>query len=230
MINGKTLLAIIPARGGSKGIPKKNISILAGKPLINWTIEEAKKSKYIDRLILSSDDPEIIEIAKASGCEVPFVRPRELATDESPIIESILHAINTLPDKYDYILILQPTSPLRKINHIDAAINIIGNSDADSLASISLVEKSPYWMFYLNDKGKLNPLMGDIKSSNRQYLPDIYVCNGAIYIIKYDILKNKKTIIDTNTIGFIMEAQVSLDIDEEIDFKVAETILKSNME
>ncbi len=230
MINGKTLLAIILARGGSKGIPKKNISILAGKPLINWTIEEAKKSKYIDRLILSSDDPEIIEIAKASGCEVPFVRPRELATDESPIIESILHAINTLPDKYDYILILQPTSPLRKINHIDAAINIIGNSDADSLASISLVEKSPYWMFYLNDKGKLNPLMGDIKSSNRQYLPDIYVCNGAIYIIKYDILKNKKTIIDTNTIGFIMEAQVSLDIDEEIDFKVAETILKSNME
>ena len=122
MLNGKTILAIIPARGGSKGIPRKNIKPLAGKPLIAWTIEEAKKSKYIDRLILSSEDEEIIRIAKKWGCEVPFVRPKEFAEDETSGIEPILHAIETLSEKYDYVCLLQPTSPLRTVNDIDGCI------------------------------------------------------------------------------------------------------------
>ncbi len=113
MIAGKTVLAIIPARGGSKGVPRKNIRLLAGKPLIVWTIDEAKKSKYIDRFILSSEDDEIIKIAREYGCEVPFKRPIELAQDDTPGIEPVIHAINTLEDKYDYVVLLQPTSPLR---------------------------------------------------------------------------------------------------------------------
>nr|HPK54819.1 acylneuraminate cytidylyltransferase family protein [Smithellaceae bacterium] len=116
MIQGKTVLAIIPARGGSKGIPRKNITNLAGKPLIAWTIEEAKKSKYIDRLILSSEDNEIIQVAKEWGCEVPFIRPRELAEDDTLGIEPVLHALNTIKKKYDYVVLLQPTSPLRSVD------------------------------------------------------------------------------------------------------------------
>lgn len=122
------ILAIIPARGGSKGVPRKNIRDLAGKPLIAWTIEEAKKSKYITRLILSSEDEEIIEAAKKYGCEVPFVRPIELAQDNTPGIEPVLHAIEKCPG-YDYVLLLQPTSPLRTVEDIDGCIEFLLNKN-----------------------------------------------------------------------------------------------------
>lgn len=121
-----TFLAIIPARGGSKGVPRKNIRNLAGKPLIAWTIEEAKKSKYINRVILSSDDNEIIEIAKNYNCEVPFVRPKNIAEDNTPGIDPVLHAIKQCPG-YDYVVLLQPTSPLRTVEDIDGCIRYMLN-------------------------------------------------------------------------------------------------------
>ena len=121
MIEGKKVLAVIPARGGSNGVPRKNIIDVGGKPLIAWTIEEARKSKYIDRLILSSDDREIIEIAKRWGCEVPFEQPAEMARDGTPGIAPVLHAIEMLPD-YDYVVLLQPTSPLRQVEDVDGCI------------------------------------------------------------------------------------------------------------
>ena len=121
MIDNKRVLAIIPARGGSKGVPRKNIRNLAGKPLIAWTIKEGKKSKYIDRLILSSEDSEIIEIAKAYGCDVPFVRPEELAKDNTSGVEPVLHAVSKL-EGYDIVVLLQPTSPLRTVTDIDKCI------------------------------------------------------------------------------------------------------------
>jgi CMP-N,N'-diacetyllegionaminic acid synthase len=113
MINGKTILGIIPARGGSKGIPRKNLIIFGGKPLMAWTIEAGLQSHYIDRLILSSEDEEIIAVAREWGCEVPFIRPAELSRDDTPGIEPVIHAIKTLKTSYDYIILLQPTSPLR---------------------------------------------------------------------------------------------------------------------
>lgn len=119
-----TFLAVIPARGGSKGIPRKNIREIAGKPLIAWSIEEAKKSKYITKLILSSDDKEIIDVAKQYGCEAPFVRPKALAADETPGVDPILHAIEQCPG-YDYVVVLQPTSPLRTVENIDGAIEML---------------------------------------------------------------------------------------------------------
>ncbi|MEH2097772.1 acylneuraminate cytidylyltransferase family protein, partial [Nostoc sp.] len=121
MIHGKKVLAIIPARGGSKAVPRKNIREIGGKPLIAWTIEEAKKSQYIDRLILSSEDDEIISIAQKWGCEIAFKRPVELAQDDTPGIAPVLHALNQLPI-YDYVVLLQPTSPLRQVIDIDGCI------------------------------------------------------------------------------------------------------------
>ena len=125
MIQNKRVLAIIPARGGSKGVSRKNIMVVAGKPLIAWTIEEAIKSRFIDRVVVSSDDSEIIEISRELGANVPFVRPREMAEDDTPMITPVVHLLNKLPDNYDYSVLLQPTSPLRTVQDIDECIKYV---------------------------------------------------------------------------------------------------------
>lgn len=227
MINGKSVLAIIPARGGSKGVPRKNIKVLAGKPLIAWTIEEAQKSKYIDLLILSSDDAEIITVAKEWGCEAPFVRPPELATDATSGIEPILHAINNIPG-YDYVVVLQPTSPLRKFMDIDGALETCINREAVACVSITKVNKTPYWMFSLCNDLRLKPFVkGGNLAMPRQLLPDIYELNGAIYLAETDWFKETKTFINQDTIGYIMPVERSLDIDSLSDFIYAETLIKA---
>jgi N-acylneuraminate cytidylyltransferase len=221
MINGKTVLGIIPARGGSKGIPNKNIKLLANKPLIGWTIEEAKKSKYIDRLILSSDDDEIIKISKGFGCEVPFKRPKELADDNTPGIEPVIHAINTITDKYDFVCLLQPTSPLRRSSDIDGCIEKCIYEKAESCISVTEVDQHPYWMYKIGPKEKLTPFIkNDIDC--RQDLPKIYIVNGAIYFISCELIVKSKKLIFEDTIGFKMKKDYSIDIDDQLDFKIAE--------
>jgi N-acylneuraminate cytidylyltransferase len=221
MINKKTVLAVIPARGGSKGIPRKNIRMLAGKPLIAWTIEEAKKSKYIDRLILSSEDDEIIKVAKEWGCEVPFVRPAALANDDTPGIEPVLHAINALTEKYDYIMLLQPTSPLRTVDDIDNSLNYMVKHSASVCVSISEVNENPYWMFTLDKQRQLRLLINQANiSTRRQDLPRTFMPNGALYIAVTDYLKKEKTFYSDLTIGYIMPKERSHDIDTEIDFMI----------
>ena len=226
MINGKTVLAIIPARGGSKGIPRKNIKLLVGKPLIAWTIEAAKKSKYIDRLILSSEDEEIIKIAKEWGCEVPFIRPKELATDETPGIEPVIHAINTLNKKYDYVCLLQPTSPLRKVGDVDSCIEKCVSANAFSSVSVTEVDKHPYWMYKLSTNSTLKPLFPK-KSllTRRQELPSIYMPNGAIYFANIDHLTKTKSFFTEGTIAYIMKSINSLDIDSPLDFELCASFL-----
>jgi CMP-N,N'-diacetyllegionaminic acid synthase len=178
MIQGKTVLAIIPARGGSKGIPRKNIVSLAGKPLLAWSIEAAKKSKYIDRLILSSEDEEIINIASAWGCDIPFLRPIELARDETPMIEPILHALDTLKDDFFYIVLLQPTSPLRSFTDIDGCIELCHRNQAPACVSITETGKSPYWMYQIDEAGHLLPLLKSrTQFSRRQDVPRCLVNN-----------------------------------------------------
>ena len=154
MIKGKKILGIIPARGGSKGIPKKNIKSLLGIPLIAWTIKEAQKSKYIDKLILSSEDKEIISIAKKYGLEVPFLRPKELSRDDTIPIEVTLHALKQCPG-FDLIVVLQPTCPLRIVEHIDSTIQKLIDLDAPACVSVSLPNKSPYWMYKIDSKERL---------------------------------------------------------------------------
>lgn len=228
MIEDKKILAIIPARGGSKGIPRKNIKELAGKPLIAWTIEEAKKSKYIDRLILSSEDEEIIEVAKKWGCEVPFKRPLELAQDDTPGVEPVIHAVNTLKEKYDYVCLLQPTSPLRKAEHIDGCIEKCINNNAESCVSVTEVDKHPYWFYEIGEDDKLVSLFPDKNIIRRQDLPKVYALNGAVYIAKTKYIISYKSFISNATIPFIMGKSHSIDIDEKIDFQITHYLLKAN--
>ena len=235
MINEKTVLTIIPARGGSKGIPNKNIRNLCGKPLIVWTIGEAKKSKYIDNIIVSTDSQEIAEVSQQYGADVPFTRPTELADDKTPTNEVIIHAIKWLETnkniKYDIIILLQPTSPLRKVSHIDAAIQrFLANPYAKSLIAIKEVEENPYWMKLIDDDGYLKNYISQRNNiTRRQNLPNTYILNGAIYIMRaFDFLNYKSFDVD-NTIPFIMDAKSSIDIDTEIDFKLAEVLLNRNL-
>ena len=227
MISGKSILAIIPARGGSKGLPRKNIREVGGKPLIAWTIEEAKKSKYIDRLILSSEDEEIIKIAKTWDCEVPFVRPIELAQDDTPGIEPVLHAIKAIPEKYDYVVLLQPTSPLRKVEDIDGCIELCIQNNAPACVSVTEPDKNPYWMFTIDKKGQLNPFVVAARLiTRRQDLPKVYALNGAVCVAKRDWLEKNKNFISEETMAYMMDEERSLDIDSESNLNYCDFILK----
>lgn len=219
------ILAVIPARGGSKSVPRKNIKELAGKPLIAWTIEEAKKSKYITRTILSSEDEEIIEKAKQYGCDVPFIRPLELAQDNTPGIDSVLHAIEQCPG-YEYVVLLQPTSPLRTVEDIDGCIEYALQHKANFCVSITEPEKSPYWMYTL-ETGSLKPLIEQKQlTTRRQELPCVYALNGAVYVAEIKRLQKIKSFITDETIGYVMEKGHSYDIDTEDDFLFCEWNIK----
>ncbi|MEN6348192.1 MAG: acylneuraminate cytidylyltransferase family protein [Syntrophomonas sp.] len=221
MIDGKSVLAIIPARGGSKGIPHKNIRNLAGKPLIAWTIEEAKKSRCIDRLILSSDDEEIIRVAKEWGCEVPFIRPAELAQDDTPGIDPVIHAINTLDEIYDYAVLLQPTSPLRIVDDIDNCIRQCLRLGAPACVSVTEAQQNPYWMYKLDKDMRMSPVINQSSEINRrQDLPRFYVLNGAVYVAEVNYLTEHKSFLTTATLAFPMPAIRSIDIDTELDFSI----------
>ena len=228
MFDKKKILAIIPARGGSKGIPRKNIRNLGGKPLISWTIEAAKKSKYIDRLILSSEDEEIIAVAKKYGCEVPFIRPAELAMDDTPGTAPVLHVIQILKEHFDYLVLLQPTSPFRTAEDIDGAIqHCIGNKE-DACVSVVESEKHPAWMFFLTERKKLAPVL-DQKTlvTHRQQLAPVYVLNGAIYVVNVRVfLQEEIFLLPNRTISYQMPKERSIDIDSEFDFKQCEWIAK----
>jgi CMP-N,N'-diacetyllegionaminic acid synthase len=227
MIQGKSVLAVMPARGGSKGMPRKNIREIAGKPLIAWTIEAAKKSKYIDRLIISSEDTEIINVAKRLGCEAPFIRPAELAQDNTPGIEPVLHAIRSLPG-YDYVVLLQPTSPFRTCEDIDGCIELCENKHANSCVSVAEPDKSPYWMFTINAEGKMRQLINQKEiPARRQDLPKVYVLNGAVYVADAKCLLKRKSFLAEDTVPYIMGRLASIDLDTEEDFVFAEFCMRS---
>ena len=233
MINGKTVLAIIPARGGSKGVPRKNIKNLCGKPLIIWTIGEGLKSKYIDRIIVSTEDEEIAEMSKKHGAEVPFMRPKELSEDDTPGAEPLLHCINWLKnneDYYpDYICTLQCTSPFRKSKHIDEALEQLLKQGGDSIVGVCESEISPYWMKRILN-GKIVDFIDNSKVYNRrQDLPVIYRLNGALYIGKTDILLKNRNWYTDNTLPYVMSNEDSIDIDTILDFKFAELIMKEKI-
>lgn len=231
MISNKRILAVIPARGGSKGIPRKNIKELNGKPLIGYAIEEASKSKYIDKLIVSTEDKEIAQVSKQLGAEIPFLRPMELAADDTPGIKPILHAVNWFNEKgctFDYIICLQCTSPFRKVEQIDEAIEKLVNEDVDSIVSICESEVSPFWMKRI-ENGIMKDFLSDIQFyPRRQDTPKIYRLNGAIYIAKLEILLKNKNWYTKNTLAYVMDRKSSIDIDDMIDFKFAEFLMKEN--
>jgi N-acylneuraminate cytidylyltransferase len=228
MIQGKSILAIIPARGGSKGIPRKNIRMLVGKPLIAWTIEEAKKSKYIDRLILSSEDEEIIKVAQEWGCEVPFIRPAALANDETPGIEPILHAINTLQEKYDYVVLLQPTSPLRLADDIDGCIETCLFYSSPSCVSVAEVDQHPYLMYSIDKTESMSPLLNrEVENCRRQDFLVVYILNGAVYVAASAWLQQNRSFLSSSTKAYIMPKERSLDIDDDRDLFLCEMLFNN---
>jgi len=217
MINGNRVLGVIPARGGSKGVPGKNIRHVGGKPLIAWTIEAGQASKFIDRVVLSSDDLEIISVAQKHNCDVPFVRESQLADDTTPTIDVALDALNRCPD-YEWVVLLQPTSPLRTSQDIDRAIERCVALNAPSCVSVCLAKESPYWMFTLNQGAHLAALLPNQAVTRRQDLPPVYSLNGAIYVANAEWLKRERKFLALETVAYEMPVERSLDIDTESDF------------
>ena len=224
MFKSKKILAVITARGGSKTLPKKNILDFNGKPLIFWTIDVAQKSKYIDRTILSTDSQEIVETARLFNCEVPFLRPPEYATDTSSSVEVILHALSIV-EGFDYFVLLQPTSPLRNSNDIDNCIELCLNSNAFSSVSVCLMEKPLNYVCSLDDN-RINFIVSNNLISRRQDAFKNYVLNGAIYVVNIESFLKQKKFIDETSVGFVMPSARSIDIDNELDFCIAEYIFK----
>ncbi len=230
MYKGKKILAIIPARGGSKGVPRKNIKMLAGKPLLAWTIAEANKSKLIDMCVVSTEDEEIKSVAEAWGGNVPFMRPAELAQDDTPGIEPVLHAMELMPG-YDLIVLLQATSPLRTVEDIDGAIVHCMEKERESCVSVVEVTHSPYWMYRLDSQACLQPILKIEKeeSYQRQKLPKVYQLNGAVYVESVAFLKKTQGFVGNDTLGYVMPHERSYDIDTLFDFKIAEMLMEARM-
>lgn len=221
-------LAIIPARGGSKRLPRKNILDLCGKPLIAWSIDEAKNSKYLDKVLVSSDDDVILNISKNHHADI-LKRPSELASDSSTTYDALENAINNNSnDKYDYIVLLQPTSPLRTSKHIDEAIELLESKGADAVISVCEVDHPVQWNMTLKDDNDMSEFVKNIDTRRSQELEKHYRLNGAIYICKTDkLLENKSFFLEKNIFTYVMDRKSSIDIDEELDFKLANLILES---
>ena len=227
MFDNRKILAIIPARGGSKGIPHKNIIDLCGKPLISYTIEAGLKSKYIDYLMVSTDDEEIADISRSFGAEIPFLRPAELASDTSKTINAILHAIRSLEPMgktFDSLVLLQPTQPLRTTDDIDSAIKKYYENGEESLVSVSEVDDHPILIRTIEDD-RLKNLLSGSSTCRRQDMPRYYRINGCIYINSIKDI-GETTSFNDNRVPFIMEKDHSVDIDEICDLQMAEYYIK----
>jgi len=225
------ILGLIPARGGSKGIPGKNIKLMGGQPLLKYTIDSAKRSKFLSNLILSSDDSEIIEVAKLLNLEVPFIRPESLSRDSTPSLDVLKHALKFYADQgqtFDAICLLQPTTPFRKEGLIDEAINTFIKKEYDSVISVREIPSdfNPHWAFE-DHAGTLKIATGEVAPiTRRQELPKAYHRDGAIYLTKAEVILNSNSLLG-NKIGFIDTTdQEYVNLDTMEDWKMAEEILK----
>ncbi len=229
MYQNKSFLAIIPARGGSKRLPRKNILDLAGKPLIAWTIEAGLKSRYLDIVVVSSDDDDILGISQDYGSGI-MRRPAELAGDTATTFDAIRHAMENSERPFDYIVLLQPTSPLRNEKHIDEAIELLMLKDADAVISVCEMDHSPLWSNTLPEDGDMSCFLKDeLKNKRSQDLPTYYRLNGAIYICKTEkLLKEKSFLLKENVFAFSMGKEASIDIDDINDFYLASYFLSSS--
>ncbi len=231
------VLGLIPARGGSKSIPHKNIALLHGKPLIQWTIEAARASR-LNRLVLTSDDAEIMRIVREiGGVDVPFVRPPEFATDTAPAVDVVIHAVTWLRDyetyRPDAVMLLQPTSPLRRTEHIDEAIEQFVQQDAETLVSVVKAphNMTPESLMRLGADGWLEPVIPfDERKNLRQVKPTYYARNGpAILIVRTNVLLEKRSLYGSRIAAYEMRREDSIDIDDPFDLQMCEWILASRL-
>ena len=225
------VLGIIPARSGSKGVPDKNISMVRSKPLIFWTIDAAKKAKNLDKIIVSTDSEKYASICENYNIQVPFLRPAELSSDEATSEDVIIHAVKWMKKNKqynpEYILYLQPTSPLRTASDIDKAINIAEEKQAHSVVSVELANRHPYFMKKIDHTGLISHYKRQkVPTPRRQDLEPIYVLNGAIFLIRTEIILNNKSWYEDKCYSYIMPSKKSIDIDSPNDLHIADFLLK----
>lgn len=226
------VLGIVTARGGSKGIPRKNIIPLIGKPLIAYTAEAACSSKWLSKVILSTDDEEIAKVGREWGLEVPFMRPAELAQDNTPtlpVIQDVIRKLESENEFYDAVMILQPTNPLRRAEDIDGAVELLEKTGADSVISyVDVGEKHPARMKFINEKGRVTdpPFAEDYEGQRRQELPKMYLREGSIYLTRRDVLMEKNSIKGDDCRAWIISPERACNIDTPFDLFICEHILK----
>lgn len=230
------VLGLIVARGGSKGIPKKNLHSICGVPLIQYTIETSKHSKNLTKVILSTDDKEIANKAKELGCDVPFLRPENLSNDDSTIIPVMQHAIGFMEKKnqtFDAVMLLQPTNPLRTVHDIDGAIGLLADGECDSVISLVKVEDHhPARMKLIDSNGYVSepPYAAKKFDQPRQAFPDIYLRNGAIYLSKTDLIRDKGRLMGDKCKPWFIPRERAINVDDLFDVFLVEQLLKSNIE
>jgi N-acylneuraminate cytidylyltransferase len=223
------ILGLIPARGGSKSLKMKNIAQIAGKPLIEWTAIAAWESQYLDKLIVSTDHDDIAQVSRDIGIDVPFRRPAEYSEDCSDPADIICHALSELNEVYDYVVFLQPTSPLRSAADIDNAIKLCIESGSPSCISLAKPDISPYICFSLNEKGQIAKVLDtDLIYERRQDLPEAFGINGSVYVLAVDnFLKTRRFTEKNKTVAYIMPQERSFDVNTELDLRICEFLLKS---
>jgi N-acylneuraminate cytidylyltransferase len=225
MIDGRSVLALVTARGGSAGLPRKNLREVGGKTLLVRAVEAGQGAATVDRVVLSSDDPEIIQAAILAGCDVPFLRPAGLASDQARSIDVVRHALKTLPEGYDLVALLQPTSPLRTAGDVEAAIELCVRHGAPACVSVCAADKPPFWMHELDERLSLQPILPEYqRASRRQDLPQAFAVNGAVYVACTDLIRAQDSFIGPGTIGYVMPRERSIDIDDELDLVLAEAL------
>ncbi len=217
-------MALILARGGSKRLPGKNLRNLCGKPLLAWSIEAAKQAVDIDTVVVSTDDSEICSVAERLGASVPFIRPPHLAADDASSIDSVLHALDELPE-FDWVLLLQPTSPLRSAEDINAIIELCVRTRAESAVSVCKLESHPEWMYEIGPQGQLVKLPARMSKFTTDNAQQIHVLNGALYLARVDWLRQTKAFIGSETQAFVMPQERSADIDTQMDWDWVEFLM-----
>lgn len=234
MIENKKVIAIIPARGGSKGLPRKNIKDICGKPLIAWSIDHAKQSKYVDEVFVSTDDTEIAEVSKKYGCPVPFLRPAHLATDTASPVDAVLDVLEKLEKedkRFDYLVLLQPTSPLREIDDVNKMIELLHKNEKlkDGICSAGEATITPYKMKRIKGLDVL-PFIENIKGeSRRQDLETVYFPYGLGYVVKVDAFKEEKTFYPKRLMPYMIARHQCYEIDDFYDHIVVETVMKHHI-
>lgn len=232
MYKDKKIIAIIPARGGSKGLPGKNVKPMSGKPLLGYTLEQAKLSKYIDKLVVSTDDRKIANVANKFGVKTPFLRPKKFAKDNSPSSDAVLHAIDWYEKKgeeFDVLILLEPTSPLRKKTDIDNALKLFIDNykKADSLLGLGEIASDTHHPFGAKtvERGYIKSFLPGISFYQRQQLPKSYGIFGGIYIAKTAVYKKSKDFLTGKTIPFFVERWQEFEIDDEVDWICVEAVM-----
>ncbi|TWT98636.1 acylneuraminate cytidylyltransferase family protein [Stieleria varia] len=217
------VLGVIPARGGSKGIPRKNLADVCGRPLIAWTIEQALAAESLDSVVLSTDDPEIADVGRRLGVEVPFLRPDELAQDSTPTIDVLVHLCQALQKDakvYDAICLLQPTSPQRPGNLIDQCIERFSRSDADSLITVVRVphQHNPHWVYWMNEGQSMELSTGGVEPiPRRQLLPDAFIRDGRVYLTKTQVIMQRRSLYGDHVVGFEAEPGINIDTMQDLE-------------